>query len=203
MSWHLVSLNQAMYSIAEKRSTKDAQRIKVQDTERNDYCKENINLLVKGSWQTLRTIVSFGFKAARPPGGSRGAPVTNCRNARLSSHLNSCIISNNCNDKKDHKIFWRDVRWSNIYRLTAFHLETRLLRSCPRHTSLLKLFSMRWAFKKLSLMGDPSKTGALALMSTSPGFPVHSSNKPIVCRLQMKETVQRILTLLIGGLLAV
>lgn len=46
--------------------------------------------------QTLRTIVIFGFRAAKPPGGSRGAPVTNCRKARRSSNPNSWMISNSC-----------------------------------------------------------------------------------------------------------
>lgn len=45
---------------------------------------------------TFRTIVSFGFNAASPPGGSRGAPVTKRKNARCSSGVSSLIISNSC-----------------------------------------------------------------------------------------------------------
>lgn len=45
--------------------------------------------------QTFRTIVNFGLRDAKPPGGSLGAPVTNCRNARRCPWSNSCMISSN------------------------------------------------------------------------------------------------------------
>lgn len=44
---------------------------------------------------TFGTTVNLGFRDANPPRGSRGDPLTNCRNARLCSSLNSCIISSN------------------------------------------------------------------------------------------------------------
>ena len=47
--------------------------------------------------QTFRTMVNFGFRDAKPPVGSLGAPVTNCRNDRSCSYSNSFMISSNCN----------------------------------------------------------------------------------------------------------
>lgn len=55
---------------------------------------------------TLRTMVSLGFRDAKPPGGNRGHPVTNCRNARCCFLSNSCKISNNWNTDKLNLSVW-------------------------------------------------------------------------------------------------
>lgn len=50
---------------------------------------------LSNTFHTFRTIVSFGFSTARPPGGSLGAPVTNWQKARCCSGVNSPMISSN------------------------------------------------------------------------------------------------------------
>lgn len=69
-------------------------------TEEGQFCNsprynfENKGWLM-GGFFTFLTMVNLGFKTAKPPGGSRGAPVTNWQNALCCSGLNSPIISSN------------------------------------------------------------------------------------------------------------
>lgn len=56
-------------------------------TLQSSHCREKFH--------TFLTIVSFGFRTAKPPGGNLGAPVTNWQKARCCSGVNSPIISSN------------------------------------------------------------------------------------------------------------